>query len=151
MSIRSRLRIAILAGLAVAATITSGLALTITGTNSENRNSIFEVGILRVARDSAITATPSGSITTSYLLTAGLNRVTTVATAADGVRLPECRGGKVIIVINAAASNAMNVFPYVSTETINALTAGTAFSVAANKMVIFSCAIDGRWYSNLTA
>lgn len=145
------LRRALLGFLAVLMTISVGYGLNITGTNSQNQSMIFKVGLLSAAVDSSIVATPSGTITTSYLLTASINRVITVATAADGVRLPACKAGLRVTVINAAAANAMNVFPNVSTETINALSGGTAISVAANKSINFDCAIDGKWYSNLTA
>lgn len=145
------LRRAFLAALAVIATVSLGFALNITGTNSQFQNQIVKVGLLSAGVDSSIVATPSGSITTSYLLTASINRVITVASAADGVRLPACKAGLRVTVINAAAANAMNVFPNVSTETINALTAGTALSVVVNKSINFDCAIDGKWYSNLTA
>ena len=34
---------------------------------------------------------------------------------------------------------------------VNALSANTAYAVPANKMVIFACGIDGKWFTNLTA
>lgn len=140
--------LAALGALAVCATLAS--ALTITGTSTEYRNSIFQVGILRISRDETITAFAGGGQASAYQLTAGLNRVTTVASANDSVKLPVCLGGKEITVINAAAANSMNVYGQTG-ETINALSANTAFAVAANKMVVFSCAADGAWYSLTTS
>lgn len=128
----------------------AAFALTMTGTNSENNRSIFEVGFLRIARDTAITATPSGTQGTSYQLTTGLNRIATVASGNDGVKLPACTGGLVVVVSNQAASNSANVFPS-SGDAINALSANSAFALAANKTVIFFCGIDGTWTANLTA
>lgn len=144
--------IAIVGSLVVAATLAQ--SLNITGQNTEYRNSIFQVGVLRISRDEAVTATPSGTITTSYALSAGLTQVTTVATAADSVKLPlttgQQGGGLVYIVVNATA-NAMNVFPAQAADTINALSGGTAFSVAAGKTVMFVVASDGKWYGILSA
>lgn len=128
----------------------AGQALTISGTNTEWRNSIFQVGILRISRDETITAFAGGGQTSAYQLTAGLNRVATVGSANDSVKLPACLGGKVVIVINAAASNSMNVYGQTG-ETINAIAADSPFALAANKMAVFACAIDGKWYSALTA
>lgn len=145
-----------LAAAALAATVTLGSmfaygqGLGITGLMDEYRNSIFQVGILRMSRETAIVAHAGGGQTAAYQLTYSLNRVATVASANDSVKLPICQGGKVVIVINAAASNSMNVYGQTG-ETINALSANSAFAVAANKFVIFACGIDGAWYTNLTA
>lgn len=79
-----------------------------------------------------------------------IHRVTTVGTAADAVRLPPAISGKRVVVINAAAANAMGVFPAVG-DAINALSANAVLSVAANKVVEFVCAVDGTWNSSLTA
>ena len=69
-------------------------------------------------------------------ITAQINRVTTVVTAADSVQLPAATVGKEIVVINAAAANAMAVFPQTG-EIINALSANASISVAANKTIVF--------------
>lgn len=79
-----------------------------------------------------------------------MNRVTTVATAADSVMLPKAIKGSHVVVVNAAAANAMAVFPR-SGNTINALAADASLSVAANKVIEFFCFTSGKWYSNLTA
>jgi hypothetical protein len=79
-----------------------------------------------------------------------LHRVTTVGSAADAVKLPKAINGKTVVVVNAAAANAMGVFPYPG-DNINALAADAVLSVAANKAIIFFCAVDGTWNSNLTA
>lgn len=83
-------------------------------------------------------------------LTAGINRVTTVASAADSVQLPAATAGISVVVINAAAANAMAVFPRTG-EIINALSANASISVAANKTIEFFCAVAGTWNSILTA
>ncbi len=98
----------------------------------------------------ALVAHAGGGQANALALTAIVNRVITVATAADSVVLPAAKQGMEITVINAAAANAMNVYP-ASGELINALTADTALSVAANKTISFFCAVAGKWNSQLTA
>lgn len=140
-----------LAGVALLSVgVSAGAALNITGTETQWRNSIFQVGILRISRETAITAFSGGGQTGAYPLTAGLSRIATVAAGNDSVLLPPCVDGKIMIVINAAASNSANVYPS-SGDAINALSANSAFALAANKTAIFACAIDGTWFSNLTA
>lgn len=98
----------------------------------------------------AITANAGGGQTNAVQLAAAINRVTTVATAADSVKLPAATAGAELTVINAAAANSMNVFPTTG-DNINALAANAAFAVAANKTARFYCAVNGTWNSMLTA
>lgn len=98
----------------------------------------------------ALTAYAGGGQANATALPSAINRVTTVASAADSVKLPAATAGLMVTVINAAATNAMNVFPATG-EIINALSANTALSVAANKAITFYCAVAGTWNSNLTA
>jgi hypothetical protein len=98
----------------------------------------------------ALTAHAGGGQGSALQLAKQINRVTTVGTAGDSVKLPAAVAGMQVVVVNAAASNAMDVFP-TSGEAINALSANTALSVAANKTVIFNCAVAGTWNSVLTA
>ena len=92
----------------------------------------------------------AGGAQAGTALTREINRVTTVATAADSVQLPAATAGRVVTVINAAAANAMAVFPQTG-EVINALAANASISVAANKTIMFFCAVAGTWNSLLTA
>lgn len=143
------LAVALTGAMAVAASIT------ITGTNSEWRNSIFQMGIPRITRDESITATASGSITTAYQLTAGISYVTTVASSGDAVKLPVTTGpfggGLMMIIINGAASNAMNIYPFQAADTINAGSAGAAYSLAAGKMATCVVGLDAKWFCQLSA
>lgn len=148
------LAVALTGALAVAA------SLTITGTNTEWRNSIFQIGIPRISRDESITATASGSISTAYQLTAGISYVTTVASSGDAVKLPITTpnagttgvgGGLQMVIINGAASNAMNIFPFQAADTINAGSGGAAYSLAAGKTAICFVGIDGKWFCALSA
>jgi hypothetical protein len=100
--------------------------------------------------ENGITAYAGGGQANARALTRSINRVTTVATGADSVKLPVAVPGMQITVINSAAANAMNVFPATG-EYINALAVNTALSVVANKACIFTCAVAGRWQSLLTA
>jgi hypothetical protein len=97
-----------------------------------------------------ITAFATGGQASAVQLTTVINRVTTVGSAADSVKLPAAVAGLSITVTNAAAANSMNVFPATG-DAINALTANTALAVAANKTAVFSCAVAGQWHSVLTA
>lgn len=97
-----------------------------------------------------LTAFAGGGQTNATALTARINRVTIVATAADSVKLPQAKAGMSVTVINAAAANAMAVFPFLG-DVINALAANASISVAANKTIDFYCAVDGTWNSLLTA
>lgn len=107
-------------------------------------------GLQVLSATNAITAHAGGGQGSAVALTTQINRVTTVGTAADSVKLPAATAGKYIVVINAAAANAMNCFP-ASGDAINALTADTALSIAANKTVVFYCAVAGTWNSVVTA
>lgn len=78
-----------------------------------------------------------------------LNNISTVATAADSVRLPPGVNGMILWGVNSTA-NAAAVFPS-SGETINALSANASLSIAAGKSFSAFCPTDGKWYVNLSA
>lgn len=100
-----------------------------------------------------ITATPSGTQATAAVLQQQQNRITTVASAGDAVRLPPAIPGAAIVVVNDAAANAANLFPAGATQggvtggdKINALTQNTAFSLTvAAGPTIFYCFTLGTW------
>ena len=98
----------------------------------------------------AITATAGGGQADAVALTASFNRVTTVATAADSVKLPAAIAGARTAVFNKAAANSLNVFPS-SGDKINALSADAAYALAATKGALFVCMVDGTWDTILTA
>lgn len=100
--------------------------------------------------DNGLTAFAGGGQASALQLNYRKSRVTNVATAADSVKLPKAEPGMEMTVVNAAAANAMNVFPATG-ESINALSANTALSIAANKAVTFHCVNAGTWHSVLTA
>jgi len=96
-----------------------------------------------------LTALAGGGQTGATNLTGQLNRVTTVATAADSVQLPTAKAGMQIFVKNTSA-NSLNVFPY-SGDAINALSANAAYALATVKAALFVCCVDGTWDTILTA
>lgn len=148
----------ILLGLAALAISSVALAQTVlppflSGSETSYGRSIFEVGMLRVARNTALTALAGGA-QAGTALNLGYNRFTVVATAGDSAQLPALSGGVVVIVTNADAADSMNVFPQTG-GIINAAAANAAFAVAAGKTAIFIQAIDTSgatiWYAVLTA
>lgn len=94
----------------------------------------------------------AGGAQAGTALREGINRVTTVVTAADSVQLPSTQDttGEDLVVINAAAANSMNVYPATG-EKINAIAANGAFAMAANKVAAFYISGPGQWHSLLTA
>lgn len=120
-----------------------------TGTDTQNQRSREQVYEIVRSATSALTALAGGAQAGTALQYA-INRITTVTSAADSVQLPPAKAGMERIVINAAAANAMAVFPATG-DAINALTADASISVAANKTIMFFCAVDGTWNSVLTA
>src|SRR6266487_647388 len=99
-----------------------------------------------------LTAFATGGQTGGFPMREGINRVTTVGTAADSVTLPSTQDvtGEDLIVINAAAANSMNVYPATG-EKINALAANAAFAMAANKTALFVITGAGQWHAILSA
>lgn len=99
-----------------------------------------------------LVALAGGGQTGATPLNKAINRVATVATAADSVSLPAAVGGQVVYVSNSAASNAMQVFAASgTTDTINGTAGSTGISVAAGKGIIFFSAVAGRWHGVLSA
>lgn len=147
--------------LGLAALAISGAALAqnvlppfITGADTSYNRSIFSIGMLRLPNlNNALTALVGGA-QAGTALNLGYNRFTTVTSGSDSAQLPAVGGAVVIVVTNAAASNALAVFPQTG-GIINALSANASFSVAAGKTVIFIQAVDTSgatvWYALLTA
>ncbi len=101
-----------------------------------------------------LTALPGGGQSGATLLTGELNRVDTVATAADSVALPApAFVGQQVTVVNNAASNAMQVFGS-GTDTINGVATATGVSQAAGKTAIYRAVSVGTaaaWFRLLSA
>jgi hypothetical protein len=106
-------------------------------------------GHIKFSVKNGIVAFAGGGQANATVLPADINRVSTVATAADSTKLPKAVPGLDVTVYNAGA-NSMNVFPLTG-DNINALAANAAFAVAAGKNVQFGCAVAGTWHAILSA
>jgi hypothetical protein len=118
----------------------------VSATDTVEGETVSATGFFQSSVTNAITAHAGGGQGSAVALTTGFNRVTTVATAADSVKLPSAVAGREVVVTNAAAANALNCFPDTG-EIINALSANTALSIAANTTTVFFCSVNGTWNS----
>lgn len=105
---------------------------------------------VKASAATGITAYAGGGQTNATQLAAQINHVTTVATAADSVKLPASAVGMTVVVINGAASNSMQVFG-AGTDTINDVATATGVAQAAGKTATYHCPVAGKWYRNLSA
>lgn len=122
---------------------------TSTGTDSKDKDMVVKAAFYDLSAQAGLTATAGGA-QAGVPLAYQICQFSTVASAADSCQLPAAKAGRWRIVMNGAAANAMAIFPQTG-ETINALGANNAFSLAANKVVTITCAVDGAWATNLTA
>jgi len=98
-------------------------------------------------------ASPNNTQAGAVLLQNQQNRITTVVTAGDSVRLPPCQVGAQVVVVNDAAANACNVWPSSSAQggaaggdRINALAQNGAFSLTvALGVTVFYGFSAGVW------
>lgn len=95
--------------------------------------------------EDSITAYAGGGKTNAYQLTTPLNRITTVGTAADSVKLPTAAPGTTITIVNAGA-NAAQIFGSGS-DTINGVATDTGVSQAAGSTLNYQCYTLGAWIS----
>ena len=99
----------------------------------------------------ALTALAGGGQTGATQLINGVNRVATVASAADSVQLPKAAAGSIVYVANDGAQD-MTVFGKEGTsDTINGTAGATGVSQATTKAAVYFCAIAGKWHRVLTA
>jgi len=76
--------------------------------------------------------------------------VSIVSSSGLGVKLPNCSPGSEVIVFNGAP-NALFVYPFESTTSIGAGSAGAGFNITTKKTAIFKKLTATQWASNLTA
>jgi hypothetical protein len=93
----------------------------------------------------SLTAFAGGGQASATALTAEVNFVITVATAADSVKLPTAVLGKRIVVHNRGA-NSCNVYP-VTGGAIDALGTNNAFALGAGTSKEFDGQTSTQWYS----
>jgi hypothetical protein len=103
-------------------------------------------GLLNESFTDNITAHAGGGQASATALTTEVNRITTVTTAGDSVKLPASSAGLTIIITNHG-SNPMQVFGS-GTDTIDDVTYSTGISQMANSEVIYCCFTPGAWYCN---
>lgn len=124
--------------------------------NGISAGGVVNTGAISVQGNVAtgLTAHAGGGQASALKLTAAVNRVDTVATAADSVALPAPSFvGQQVIVINNAASNSMQVFGS-GTDTINGVATGTGVAQAAGKTAIYQAVTTGTgaaWFRLLSA
>ncbi|MFA6204378.1 MAG: hypothetical protein WC710_14465 [Gallionella sp.] len=96
--------------------------------------------------DTAITAHAGGTQAAAMPLkaTAAYHDVTTVATAADSVKLPPAKVGEFHFVKNSAAANAMQVYGS-GTDTIDSVATATGVSQLAGDAVLYVCLVPGNY------
>lgn len=123
----------------------------ITSQNTNNTNLSAAIAALVAggfSASDALTAHAGGTQAAALLLTSVVNRVSTVATAADSVKLPLAIAGAICIVINDAV-NSLQAFGS-GTDTINDVATATGIPVQGKTMAVFFCstaAAAGKWYS----
>lgn len=96
-----------------------------------------------------ITAFAGGGQTSATQLTTAINRITTCATGADSVRLPQAIKGACVFVANDGAASC-TVYGY-GTDTINGVATATGVALANAKKGIYVCYADGAWLLHLSA
>ena len=89
------------------------------------------------------------AIASATRLTASINVVTTAA-ASSGVQLPNCEIGDEVDVLNLGA-NSVTIYPDTSSNRINALSAGSGFTLATNTAVKLRKYTTTRWIGYLSA
>jgi hypothetical protein len=103
--------------------------------------------LLESAQD-GITANAGGGQSGAFQINTQTARITTVATAGDSVQLPPATPGLELLLINHGA-NSMQVFGnFVSgVDTVDDQAFGTGVSQMSNSLVIYTCSIAGKWYT----
>jgi hypothetical protein len=128
------------------AKVSPGVRLGEMGSPVFNTITIADGWFLYESAVSGLTATPSGTQSTSLQIVNELSRVTTVATPGDGILLPASAPGLTIILENAS-TNAMQVFG-AGSDTVNNVAVVTGVSQMAGSVVIYTCYAAGAWFAN---
>ncbi|MFG1399843.1 hypothetical protein [Roseixanthobacter pseudopolyaromaticivorans] len=111
---------------------------------------VGDFSALTLSAKTGITAYAGGGQTNATQLTASINHVTVVASAADSVKLPKSAPGAICIVTNGDSADSMQVFGY-GTDTINDVATATGVAQAAGKTAVYVCPVAGKWYRALSA
>lgn len=100
-----------------------------------------------------VTATAGGGQANAVVLPDGCTKISTVATAADSVKLPPAIGGTTVLVTNRSA-NPAQIFGS-GIDTINSIATATGISLGVGKSAEFFCTRSanaaagtaGEWYA----
>lgn len=122
----------------------AGNKLDVAGRLNVTGNAVVTGFVLR-STTTGIAAFAGGGQASATPLTTDVNNVTTVATAADSVRLPTALAGMKILVFNNGA-NALAVFPATGGQ-IDSLGVNNSFSVSAGGSRAFFAINTTQWYS----
>ena len=111
----------------------------------ENQNKLSSV-------EDNITAHAGGTQAAALALdaTKTIHIVTTVATAADSIKLPLATGSGVQHLIHNSSSTSLQLFGD-GTDTINAVATATGVAIAGGKSRLLTDVSVGRWVSMLSA
>lgn len=95
-----------------------------------------------------ITANAGGGQTNAFQITTQTARITTVATVGDSIQLPPAVPGLEMLLINHGA-NAMQVYGNYGTgvDVIDDQAFGSGVSQMASSLVIYTCSLSGKWYT----
>lgn len=99
-------------------------------------------GLLAESALDTLTAHAGGGQTSALALANELNRITTVATAGDSVKLPASIAGLTIIVINHGAKSCQ-VFG-AGTDTIDDVVTATGVAQMAGSVCLYVCVTDRK-------
>ncbi len=91
-----------------------------------------------------IVAFATGGQANAVQLVSEHNKIDTVATATDSVRMPDARAGLSIWVNNDAAVNSLDVFPNFG-DNFKGLAADVETPTAAQGFIKLFCYVDGEW------
>ena len=108
----------------------------------------------QIGTDSAYALVATGSTKADALQLTSHNAMILTTASSTGVILPTAEASPPVTIYNGGA-NTLSVYAYGTTDTINALSAGAASSIATGKNVIFmparkSATVNG-WIANLSA
>jgi hypothetical protein len=106
---------------------------------------VFSKLVAEPAADTII-AHAGGGQALATVLTAEINRISTVAASGDSIMLPASKPGLDVIVINHGA-NPMQVYGS-GTDTINDVATATGVSQMQGSVTIYVCTTAGNWYAN---
>ena len=94
----------------------------------------------------SITASPTQTQAAAATAYSAINRVVTVATDGNAVKLNTANSGNITTVINSHATNGIKIFPQ-SGSTINALAVDASYYLAAGKTITFYCLAASAWFT----